>query len=99
MKDTLPKETPGYSLDASIVHYMCFPEYGVALAIRPGDVLLFNPQHYHCLSEKEVEYAGQSDDVYATSFYLKTSVICKNDNSVLLNEEEEERHASILLKK
>jgi hypothetical protein len=98
VKGVLTKDAPSYSWDAPIIHFMCFPEYGVAVALRPGDVLLFNPQNYHCLSEKEVEYGDRSADVYVTSFYLKTAVICKNDNRIVLNEKEEELHAAILRK-
>jgi hypothetical protein len=96
VKGVLTKDAPSYSLDASIIHFMCFPEYGVAVALRAGDVLLFNPQNYHCLAEKEVEYGGA--DVYVTSFYLKTAVVCKNDNRIGLNEKEEELYAGILQK-
>jgi hypothetical protein len=79
---------PTYPVDASIVHYFVFPEYGIAVAMRPGDMLLFNPQHFHCLSQKEGDY--DSNDVYVTSFYLKTAVISKNDNRIALTETEEE---------
>jgi hypothetical protein len=87
------KDTPEYRVDAPIVHHFVFPEYGIAVALRPGDMLLFNPQHYHCLSQKEVCYDGQR--VHVTSFYLKTAVISKNDNRIPLSKEEEEVLASI----
>jgi hypothetical protein len=95
VKGVLPKDSPSYSLESPIVHYFCFPEYGIALALRAGDVLLFSPQNYHCLSQKEAEYGDQSADVYVTSFYLKTAVVCKNDNRIMLNEEEEKLHAAL----
>jgi hypothetical protein len=100
VKGVLTKDAPSYSFDSSIIHYMCFPEYGVAVALRAGDVLLFNPQNYHCLSEKEVEFdGGKSADVYVTSFYLKTAVVCKNDNRIALTDKEEELYAAILQNK
>jgi hypothetical protein len=83
---TLQKKT--YSVDLAIVHHFVFPEYGIAVAMRPGDCLLFNPQHFHCLSEKEEKYDGAT--VYVTSFYLKTAVVCKNDNTIPLTEKEME---------
>jgi hypothetical protein len=59
---------------------MCFPEQGVAVALRPGDVIFFNPQYYHCVSGKCVEY--DTEKVYLTSFYMKTMQLGLNDNSI-----------------
>jgi hypothetical protein len=78
------KENPKYRLDSPVAHYFIFPEQGVAVALRPGDMLLFNPQYFHCLAEKEKSYQERS--VFVTSFYLKTAVIGKNDNRIPLTE-------------
>ncbi len=32
-----------YSIDEKVVAYFCFPTLGIAVALRPGDFLLFNP--------------------------------------------------------
>ena len=81
----VPKETPVnqkfcYKKKMDIAYYFCFPEWGRFVAIRPGDVLFFNPLHFHCLSERTSAY--HDEKVYVTSFYLKTSQIGLNDNSI-----------------
>jgi hypothetical protein len=89
VKGLVTPAEPRYSSDSPIVHHFVFPEYGIAIAIRPGDTLIFNPLHYHCLAGKEIHYNGK--DVYVTSFYLKTAVVCKNNNNIPLNEDETAR--------
>ena len=77
---TLLQEVPHgqpYSLDDPIVYYFCFPEYGVKVALRAGDKLIFNPQVFHCLSSP----MKPCDGVYTMSLYTKTAVIGGNDNS------------------
>ena len=76
-----------YVLDMDIVQYFCFPQYGFAVALRPGDVILFNPKEYHCLSKKEKSY--NQKDVHVTTGYLKTAHVGKNDNDLSLTEQEE----------
>jgi hypothetical protein len=71
-----------YQLNSEVVHHFVFPEFGIAVALRAGDLLLFNPQYYHCLSHKEVHY--DNCRVHATSFYLKTNMMGMNDNTVPL---------------
>ncbi|CAB9504280.1 unknown protein [Seminavis robusta] len=74
--------------DEEIVQYFCFPSCGFAVALRPGDVILFNPQVHHCLSKKSPAYA--EDRVHVTTMYLKTRLVGKNDTSATLTEEEKE---------
>jgi hypothetical protein len=69
-----------------IVQCFCFPTYGFAIGLRPGDIILFNPHVYHCLSEKSTPYAEK--DVHVTTFYVKTAHVGKNDNSLPLTEKE-----------
>jgi hypothetical protein len=69
-----------------IAQCFCFPTFGFAIGLRPGDVILFNPHIYHCLSEKSTPYAKK--DVHVTTFYIKTAHVGKNDNSLPLTEEE-----------
>jgi hypothetical protein len=87
----LSSTVKNYQYDLEVAHHFVFPEFGTAVAIRPGDLLLFNPRYFHCLSHKEVHY----DDlrVHATSFYLKTNMLGMNDNSIPLTaaEQEEEK--------
>ncbi len=75
-----------YHLHDSVCQYFCFPQYGVAIGLRPGDVLLFNPHVYHCLSDKTAAY--HDVDVHATSLYTKTGHAGKNNNNLELTEEQ-----------
>jgi hypothetical protein len=54
----------------------------IAVSLRPGDMLIFNPLYQLCLSLQTSEYHGL--DVFCLSLYLKTAVIGRNDNSILL---------------
>jgi len=76
----------GCIADNKIVQCFCFPTYGFAIGLRPGDIILFNPHVYHCLSEKTTPYAEK--DVHVTTFYVKTAHVGKNDNSLPLTEKE-----------
>jgi hypothetical protein len=60
--------------------YFCFPEHGVAVALRPGDVMFFNPREYHCVSQRTNEY--KDEQVFVTSFYLKAAQVSLNNNSI-----------------
>ncbi len=75
-----------YELHDPVCQYFCFPQYGVAIGLRPGDVLLFNPHVYHCLSEKTAAYSDV--DVHATSLYTKTAHAGKNNNTIELTDEQ-----------
>lgn len=68
-----------------IASHFCFPTHGVAVALRPGDVLFFNPLYYHCKSQLDAKY--KSDEVFITSFYLKNRQLSKNLNSIPLSDE------------
>jgi hypothetical protein len=75
-----------YKLHAEVSNYFVFPEQGIAVALRPGDLLIFNPKYHHCLSSRTEAY--QNKDVYSMSLYLKSAVVGKNDNRIPLNDEE-----------
>jgi len=80
------KKASTYPKGLPVAHYFCFPEYGLAVAMRPGDVLWFNPLHYHCCSQKTQAY--DDTDVYVSSWYLKTAVVAGNSNKIELTNEE-----------
>lgn len=63
--------------------YFCLPEYNIAVALRPGDVIFFNPQHHHCVSQRTQDYLHE--EVYVTSFYMKTAEVSGNDNTVKID--------------
>ncbi|KAI2495244.1 hypothetical protein MHU86_19298 [Fragilaria crotonensis] len=62
-----------YSMDADVSNYFTFAEQGIAVALRPGDMLIFNPLYHHCLSSRTSAF--QSVDVFCLSLYLKTAVV------------------------
>ena len=68
-----------YSLRQPIALYFILPELGLAIGLRPGDHLIFNPLYYHCISTKD--FSVYENPVHVTSFYLKTAVVGGNDNS------------------
>jgi hypothetical protein len=76
----LQRDIDRYSMEAEVCNYFMFAEQGVAVALRPGDMLLFNPMYQHCLSSRTTAY--QHNDVFCLSLYLKTAVVGGNDNSL-----------------
>ena len=70
------------SLECEKHIHFCFPTVGYAVALRDGDVLLFNPLYHHCCSQKE----KGTKTVHVCSFYLKTGVVGGNDNRIELTE-------------
>jgi ectoine hydroxylase-related dioxygenase (phytanoyl-CoA dioxygenase family) len=67
-----------------VCNYFTFAKQGVAVALRPGDILLFNPVYKHCLSSRTSAY--ETKDMFSLSMYLKTAIIGKNDNSLPLTD-------------
>ena len=68
-----------------IVAYFCFPCLGMAVALRPGDALIFNPQEPHSVSSQ----CHAEDEVFLVSMYSKTAVVGGNNNSLPLKPIEE----------
>ena len=73
-------EKSSYEIESPIIQHFCFPSFGKAIAIRNGDVLLFNPTVYHCLSKKESSF--MDSNVFVNSFYLKSKIVGLNDNRI-----------------
>ena len=71
-------------MDAGVCNYFTFAEQGVAVALQPGDILLFNPVYEHCLSSRTSAY--ETKDVFSLSMYLKTAIVGMNDNNLALTE-------------
>jgi hypothetical protein len=69
-----------YELNQLVAVYFCFPELNIAIGLRPGDVLYFNPLHHHCVSQRTEDY--KDGEIFVTSFYIKTSQISLNDNEI-----------------
>ena len=75
-----------YSMSDDICYYFVFAEYAVAVALRPWDVLLFNPLVYHSVMTP----VNPQNEVWCCSLYLKMGVVGKNNNSMPLTELEKE---------
>ena len=71
---------PAYQPDDEVVAYFCFPKLGIAVPLRPGDVLFFNPNEPHCISTR----CCKNDKLYCVSFYLKRDVVGLNNNKLKL---------------
>jgi hypothetical protein len=81
----VPKNHPvenkySYIMDMPVAVYFCIPVRNLAIALRPGDVIIFNPLEYHCISQRTEHY--RTEEVFITSFYFKTMQIGLNDNSI-----------------
>jgi hypothetical protein len=59
-----------------VLQYFCFPTLGISVALRNGDVLLFNPTIPHCISSP----TSNRYEVFAMSAYLKSLVVSGNSN-------------------
>jgi hypothetical protein len=70
-----------YSTSDPIVVYFCFPTLGVAVPLRPGNFLLFNPLIPHCVSSR----CRHFDKIMIVSMYLKSAVVGMNNNQLPLN--------------
>ena len=77
-----------YRLSKEIVAYFAFPKLGIAIPLRPGDILFFNPKEDSCISSR----CKDEDDIYCMSLYFKMDNIELNDNSIPLS-----RHEKYLL--
>ena len=69
-----------YLESQNVVAYFTFPRLGIAIPLRPGDVLFFNPKEPYCISSR----CDNRDDNYCVSLYLKSANIGKNDNNTPL---------------
>jgi hypothetical protein len=66
-----------YQVNDRILCYFAFPRIGMAVALRPGDFLLFNPQELHSISF----CCKSGDKIFCISSYLKMGVVGINVNS------------------
>ena len=54
--------------DNTIIRYVCFPRLGLAMALRVGDVMVFNSRENYCLSSLAVDR-----QVFTFEGYIKTA--------------------------
>lgn len=72
--------------DDDITLYFTFPTLGLAVALRPGDILFFNPTLYHSVSSRR----DIQKTIWCTSLYTKNAIVGGNNNSVPLNYSQKE---------
>lgn len=65
------------SSDLVLKHFV-FPEYGLSVPLRNGDLLIFNPLEFHSISCTTPGFVGR--EFYSCSIYLKTKTISGNSN-------------------
>ena len=65
-----------------VLVYFAFPALGIAIPLKVGDVLFFNPNEPHCITSRIME----TDHIYCVSLYLKSATIGLNDNSIPLTD-------------
>ena len=70
-----------YNMKSKVITYFCFPTLNKAIALRDGDILIFNPLTIHCCSKKVMTI---SNDVHIYSMYLKSKHVSLNDNATEL---------------
>ena len=68
-----------YKVDSDIVKYFTF-DNSTSVALRSGDLLIFNPTIPHCISSCTDDYENAS--TYCLSHYFKTSIVGRNNNSI-----------------
>lgn len=76
-----------------IAQHFLFPTLGVAVALRPGDHLQFNPRIPHCCGNKLPFYEDAT--VFLSSMYMKTNITGKNDNNLPLSETEQRAYTAM----
>ena len=78
--------------DGPIICYMCFPTLGTAVALRNGDLLMFNPLVPHCVSTR----CDGTKEAYCISMYMKSLWVGGSDNSQQLSEQERDTARLVL---
>ena len=73
-----------YFMDDPIQAYFAFPTEGIAVAMRPGDILIFNPRVPHAVSSA----AQSAGTYYCMSLYLKSKNVGGNDADKSLTAEQ-----------
>ena len=69
-----------------VIAYFNFPRLGLAIPLKPFDVLFLNPNEPNMISSR----CHDDDDVFCLSFYLKTALMGGNNNDLELTVEQKE---------
>ena len=76
ISQVLVKGKVNYHLKDDVIVYFCFPTLGIAVPLRPGDYLLFNPLIPHCILSR----CKHDDEIMCILMYMKTAIVGLNDN-------------------
>ena len=68
-----------YDMCSKVSKYFTFDD-GESVAMRSGDILVFNPTIPHCVSSTTNGY--QDDDVFCISHYFKSLIAGSNNNHI-----------------
>lgn len=71
-----------YELHTKVVKYFTFNN-GNTVAMRSGDILVFNPTIPHCVSSNTDHY--RSDEVFCVSHYFKSLIAGRNNNNIVFD--------------
>ena len=71
-----------YEFGNQVVEYFCFPQIGIAFALHPGDIIIFNAQEPH--ADVASSRCRVNDKAFCVSIYLKMVIVGLNDNSIEL---------------
>ena len=85
------REVPGAGISDDVVCYFCFPTLGVAVPLRSGDMLFFNPKIPHCVSAR----IDPTKDSFCVSFYMNKNYPSGRDERQVLTEDEVKGSASV----
>ena len=73
----------GLTSKGEVLSYFCFPDYGIAVPLCSGQLILFNPRVLHCISTQKT-----TKDIVYMSFYLKSEIVGGHDNDLPLTNEQ-----------
>ena len=80
MTDIIEQNTKSYYRpNSKICKYFTFNN-GSSVAMRSGDILVFNPTIPHCVSSTTDDYSD--DKVFCVSHYFKSLIAGRNDNTI-----------------
>ena len=82
----IAEEEEGAGLSDDIICYFCFPTLGIAIPLRSGDLLLFNPRIPHCVSAR----VDGRKEAYCVSFYIGDMLVSGKDKERVVYEREHE---------
>jgi len=68
-----------YKMDVPMACYFVFGKLAYAVALRPGNILIFHPCYMHLNTSRTEFFEKKKIDIYCSSLYLKTRVAGGNN--------------------